>query len=187
MTDTGLFSLMFMTKYSSRSTSNTQNDSDNSQLRLQLSPERLSDSESKSLPSTKSETPGPNATKVCTICREEKLLTAFAKDKQKPDGLYPHCKICNNLNARNRKRLRQLHKEPEDSRCECCGEVKKLVLDHDHQTQAFRGWLCGDCNMALGKLGDDTQGVLNALDYLERKNMLNAEFYGGLKDDVGTV
>jgi len=39
--------------------------------------------------------------------------------------------------------------------------------------------------MAIGKLGDDTQGVLKALDYLERKN--NAEFYGGLKDDVGTV
>ena len=41
--------------------------------------------------------------------------------------------------------------------------------------------------MAIGKLGDNTEGVLKALDYLERKNMLNAEFYGGLKDDVATV
>jgi len=164
-----------------------QNNLDSSQLGLPLLPEKLSNSELKLLPNTKLETPGPSATKVCTVCKKEKPLTAFTRDKQKPDGFYPHCKVCNNLNARNRRQLRQLHKEPEDSRCECCGEVKKLVLDHDHDTQAFRGWLCGDCNMSIGKLGDNTKGVLKALDYLERKNMLNTEFYGGLKDDVGTV
>jgi len=48
------------------------------------------------------------------------------------------------------------------------------VLDHCHTTQEFRGWLCSDCNVAIGKLGDDTQGVLKALDYLERKNMMTS-------------
>jgi hypothetical protein len=138
------------------------------------------------MPNTKSETTGLNATKVCTVCEQEKPVTAFSKDKQKPDGYYPHCKVCNNLNTKNRRRLREQNPLPEDSRCECCRKVKKLVLDHCHKTQSFRGWLCNDCNTALGKLGDNTTGVLKALDYLERKNMLWEHQQGG-DDDLAAA
>jgi hypothetical protein len=62
---------------------------------------------------------------------------------------------------------------PEPTVCESCsgppkGKHKRLVVDHDHNTGAFRGWLCDICNRAIGMLGDNTSGVANALAYLER-------------------
>lgn len=54
--------------------------------------------------------------------------------------------------------------------CECCGgqSTRTLHLDHSHTTGAFRGWLCTNCNTAIGKLGDNPQGVCRALAYLLR-------------------
>jgi hypothetical protein len=55
--------------------------------------------------------------------------------------------------------------------CECCGRApikERLCLDHDHKTGVFRGWLCKTCNMAIGKLGDDLDGVERARAYLIR-------------------
>lgn len=51
--------------------------------------------------------------------------------------------------------------------CECCGNPpKKWCLDHDHDRNIFRGWLCDDCNTAIGALGDTHHGVLSALRYV---------------------
>ena len=56
--------------------------------------------------------------------------------------------------------------------CECCGgppgKNRFLSLDHCHKTGEFRGWLCQKCNIGIGKLGDNEEGVLRALDYLRR-------------------
>lgn len=50
--------------------------------------------------------------------------------------------------------------------CEAqCGR-KAFLIDHCHSTGAFRGWLCNKCNMAIGALGDNTEGVRKALNYL---------------------
>jgi hypothetical protein len=60
---------------------------------------------------------------------------------------------------------------PAPTLCECCGEApntRTLHLDHCHITGAFRGWLCMRCNTAIGKLGDQLDGVLRAVRYLER-------------------
>lgn len=62
---------------------------------------------------------------------------------------------------------------PRADACECCGrpawlETKNLALDHDHATGVFRGWLCVDCNLGIGKLGDTIAGVEKALAYLTR-------------------
>jgi hypothetical protein len=60
---------------------------------------------------------------------------------------------------------------PQALRCECCHKKPKrtMHLDHCHATGAFRGWLCVNCNTAIGKLGDNLAGVLRAVEYL-RKN-----------------
>lgn len=62
--------------------------------------------------------------------------------------------------------------------CEICGftegsvsdkEMKRrLVYDHCHDSMDFRGVLCNECNAALGKLGDDIEGLKRAVAYLER-------------------
>jgi Recombination endonuclease VII len=55
--------------------------------------------------------------------------------------------------------------------CECCGmpSGKKIMhLDHCHQTNKFRGWLCQNCNLGIGLLGDSENGLINALNYLRR-------------------
>ena len=112
------------------------------------------------------ETTGEIATKRCTVCDQYKPLEAFNKDKQKADGLYPHCRACSILNTRRRKEIRRNVPEPPDGRCQCCRLKKALVVDHCHKSQEFRGWLCSDCNGAIGKLGDNLTGVLQAADYL---------------------
>lgn len=61
---------------------------------------------------------------------------------------------------------------PRPAFCECCGrepgKSHRLALDHCHQTGVFRGWLCNLCNRAIGALGDNPEGVLKALTYLEK-------------------
>ena len=65
---------------------------------------------------------------------------------------------------------------PRPDRCDCCGKIAPLTFDHDHELddlgftplEAFRGWLCNDCNLGLGRLGDDVAGLLRALQYLKR-------------------
>ena len=52
--------------------------------------------------------------------------------------------------------------------CEICGKVVKLVIDHNHETQKFRGFLCSMCNSGLGYFGDDLSVLKSAVEYLER-------------------
>ncbi len=68
----------------------------------------------------------------------------------------------------------KLKYEQHDGTCEKCGIGreylnKALAIDHCHQTGAFRGFLCGGCNTGLGLLGDTVEGLLEAINYLERK------------------
>lgn len=50
------------------------------------------------------------------------------------------------------------------------GKIKRLAVDHDHVTGKIRGLLCGDCNIALGKLKDSIQSLENAIEYLRKSN-----------------
>ena len=64
---------------------------------------------------------------------------------------------------------------PAPHNCECCGKLdlaldSALCLDHDHQTGAFRGWLCRPCNIGIGNLGDRIDGLENAIAYLQGKH-----------------
>jgi hypothetical protein len=63
---------------------------------------------------------------------------------------------------------------PTPTHCELCGgkpdEHCSLHLDHDHRTGKFRGWICSDCNLGLGKLGDTAMHLWRALNYLFRNS-----------------
>ena len=49
--------------------------------------------------------------------------------------------------------------KPSDGKCQCCGEVRRLVADHCHKTGRWRGWICQWCNRGLGFLGDTLDTV----------------------------
>lgn len=52
---------------------------------------------------------------------------------------------------------------------ECGGpNRKRLSIDHNHRTGAFRGMLCSNCNFGLGSFGDDAMIIRRAAEYLEK-------------------
>lgn len=51
--------------------------------------------------------------------------------------------------------------------CELCGNGGRIYFDHDHSTGKFRGWLCMQCNLALGHARDSTELLYKLIDYLE--------------------
>lgn len=67
---------------------------------------------------------------------------------------------------------------PSDNRCEICrrtpqeanpgGRYFRLSLDHCHETNALRGFLCGPCNSGVGHLGDTLAHLRAALKYLTK-------------------
>lgn len=64
--------------------------------------------------------------------------------------------------------------------CHSCGvpekECKqKLCLDHCHTTGAFRGWLCCNCNVALGNLQDSVDIILLLAEYTKRTQLTRGE------------
>ena len=47
------------------------------------------------------------------------------------------------------------------------GKVKALSVDHNHKTGSVRGLLCSDCNTGIGKLKEDRNIFLSAIQYLD--------------------
>ena len=61
---------------------------------------------------------------------------------------------------------------PRPENCQCCGKQTRLVPDHYRGTPKFRGWICRACNIGIGKLGDNIEGVTQALNYLTNGNQI---------------
>lgn len=109
-------------------------------------------------------------TQVCKICSKEKHVSLFPKHIQFKTKLDNRCKACIKKQSKLRNDLKKSWDHLKTNICDCCGQEhhKTLVLDHDHNTLKFRGWICEDCNLGLGKLGDNIEGVEKALAYLKR-------------------
>lgn len=48
------------------------------------------------------------------------------------------------------------------------GRVRRLAVDHDHETGVVRGLLCAKCNAMLGAVEDSPETLRRAIQYLER-------------------
>jgi hypothetical protein len=114
--------------------------------------------------------------KPCLYCGEEKSLTEFWKNKGYHDGYDNRCKTCK---VKRDKEVNEIRKSaPVISQyCDCCGienlerkghKYQKFCLDHDPADGRFRGWLCRHCNVAIGLLGDNIEGLMKAVDYLNK-------------------
>ena len=62
------------------------------------------------------------------------------------------------------------------NKCGICGTPhidkpgKRLHIDHCHETGKLRGTLCNSCNLGIGKLGDNLDGLRRATAYLEKSD-----------------
>jgi len=108
-------------------------------------------------------------TKACIRCHLVLGIESFSLDKRGRRNVCKECrrkssKIVNKL----RREWRKNNPDTVATTCDCCGERRKLVVDHCHDTGEMRGWLCNPCNVAIGNLGDNLSGVLKAVQYLSR-------------------
>lgn len=90
-------------------------------------------------------------------------------------GIYAkngQCCMC--IKEYQQKHYEKLHSQREKTRprpdaCETCGRVQdypKLAWDHCHTTGKFRGWLCRQCNYALGLVKDNPKTLIKLSEYL---------------------
>ena len=125
---------------------------------------------------TEAEVPSSeDLTKVCRYCEKTLPLRLFQirYKNYKPEGVQGRNHICNPCFKSSQQKVRELKKEapqqPLDKKCECCSNhVDTFFFDHCHKTDAFRGWLCRSCNVGLGFLGDNIEGVEKAIAYLRK-------------------
>lgn len=121
---------------------------------------------------------GDDDGKTCSKCEEYLPLDSF-NFASGGNYLRAECRSCNNEMQKVRKLLRAEHGMPnENYRCPICEGTADMVkgtgntrngswvLDHCHNTQEFRGWLCHKCNRALGGFNDNTHTLINAIEYL---------------------
>ena len=57
-------------------------------------------------------------------------------------------------------------KQPETARVN--NKVKRLSIDHNHETGKVRGLLCHNCNILIGQAKDNVKILHNAAEYLNR-------------------
>lgn len=121
-------------------------------------------------------------TKQCRICNIEKSLIDFHKcsDEKIINGkMYPikyrsECKMCRRVGGKaHSSAAKKIMDKDKIKRpilgtpCDNCGKNdQKLIFDHCHETNKFRGWLCYQCNTAIGNLGDNIDGLQRAINYL---------------------
>tara|TARA_R110000765_G_scaffold221788_1_gene325733 strand:- start:592 stop:981 length:390 start_codon:yes stop_codon:yes gene_type:complete len=106
----------------------------------------------------------------CKVCNLVKSVDQYYSAAANKDNLDRRCKTCFKKDSKLRLRLRKEYGHLKGDTCNCCSKthVKSLVVDHDHETLEFRGWLCEDCNLGIGNLGDDLKGLEDALVYLRK-------------------
>lgn len=104
--------------------------------------------------------------------RQRKLEAARKWRAENPDKVRNGLRSWKQRNPETVQRLRRRHqRQPEPTRmrpefCEAkCGRVAK-ALDHNHETGAFRGWLCTRCNAGIGLLGDTIKDLRRMALYL---------------------
>jgi hypothetical protein len=122
-------------------------------------------------------------TKKCNKCFVTLPLSYFSGNTSSADHFDRNgyrlrrgdCKKCNKEHTAGKaeavkiaKQMGLSYKAPSGTKCELCGTTEKIVFDHDHETKVHRGWLCDPCNRSMGVLGDNVEGMIRVLNYLNK-------------------
>ena len=89
---------------------------------------------------------------VCKQIKNQKFFHLCMKDNFNNYRVRTTCENCYNEDRKLRRNMDLLYEKPEC--CEICNKEKDLFPDHSHITSKHRGWLCRECNTAIGQLGD---------------------------------
>jgi hypothetical protein len=119
--------------------------------------------------------------RTCSKCRQVNPLTVefFARNQSTNTGgdkyFRPECKKCTSKASKGKSKALKLYKlngglpAYQGQACDRCRRTdKKLVFDHCHITFVHRGWLCDNCNRAMGMLGDNIEGQLLSTIYIAK-------------------
>lgn len=117
----------------------------------------------------------------CVLCGDDISLARREDRFQRTDIMY--CRTCGRESPEAR-RFQKYGVRPEEYAaalkcgCQICGKVSPVLdVDHDHDCcpgnkrscgQCVRGFLCGDCNRAIGLFRDDVDAMKKAVAYLTR-------------------
>jgi hypothetical protein len=123
--------------------------------------------------------------KTCSKCFIEKKLCDFNGNTSGSDAFdkngyrlrRPECSNCTKLANKGKAEAKKKAKElgvsytaPAGTLCAVCNKPATagngLVFDHCHTKNIFRGYCCNSCNRSIGVLGDNVDGLLQALNYL---------------------
>ena len=93
------------------------------------------------------------------------------------------CRTCARNQSKLLKELKKMNPyPPEGYTCPICSRdmdtisqhgqtrLQTWVMDHCHDTEAFRGWVCHHCNVGLGAFNDSLDRIKAAVTYLEKHN-----------------
>ena len=121
--------------------------------------------------------------KICDRCFKRLDSTqSFSNNRHKKDNVItkrPSCKACRKLKdgkpipaAEKAKWAGTRPDKFSDFTCPICEKttivgITKVVLDHNHDTGAVRGWLCESCNTGIGRFDDKPEIVKRAISWLE--------------------
>ena len=115
-------------------------------------------------------------TKRCAMCKEHLPTSSFNEMGISSKGTQYYQGYCRPCHTKRLSNIYHIKKSapPVPENCACCGvsfssvSSKNTHMDHCEATEAFRGWLCAPCNLGIGQLGDNIEGVEKALAYLRK-------------------
>ena len=121
--------------------------------------------------------------KTCSKCKLELNDLEFSPSS---GGKYlrPECKSCAKKLAKRREELKKEFGYPNsDYVCPIClkneyelkgtgGNASIWVVDHNHDTDDFRGHLCHNCNRGLGVFQDSVERLERAIKYLSTSSQV---------------
>ena len=110
--------------------------------------------------------------KLCRKCGEKKEIEQFSFFASSTGGRKNTCTTCCTELSVLRKKLKDENPPPQAAECPICTNyTRDWILDHCHFSHEFRGYICNNCNLALGRFNDDERILRRAIDYLNRKTI----------------